>query len=179
MSAWRNFLVFGIPADEAYADLTVDDALKPLAAGKLPPAQSAPDGSWALQASYPAGTVKYSSATGHGYSFYSKGEKSGVDVTSATEVLFSYAVYFSSGFDFVRGGKLPGLYGGASADEAKSCSGGRQDQRDRCFSARMMWRTDGAGELYNYLPISGQQPAGYCFTAPMSVCDANFGDSSE
>lgn len=64
-------------------------------------------------------------------------------------------------------------------DEAKSCSGGRHDERDRCFSARLMWRANGAGEFYNYLPMSGTQGNGYCETAPMSKCDANFGDSSE
>lgn len=90
----------------------------------------------------------------------------------------SYSVYFSEDFDFVKGGKLPGLYGGASEDEAKSCSGGRQDNRGRCFSARMMWRKEGMGELYNYFPTDVQQGGGYCETAPMSHCDAKFGDSS-
>lgn len=99
-------------------------------------------------------------------------------MTSATEVTLSYSVYFSDGFDFVKGGKLPGLYGGASEDEAKSCSGGRQDNRGRCFSARLMWRKDGMGEFYNYFPTDVQQGGGYCETAPMSHCDAKFGDSS-
>lgn len=159
--------------------ISVNDALKPLTAGKLPPAISAPDGSSALQASYPANTVKYSSSTGHGYSFYTLGAHNDVDVTTATEVLFSYSVYFSDGFDFVKGGKLPGLYGGESLESAKSCSGGRQDERDTCFSARMMWRADGAGELYNYFPENGGRPDGYCSIAPKSVCDANYGDSSK
>jgi len=157
--------------------LSFDAALKPLTAGKLPPSIAAPDGSTALQASYPANTVKYSSSTGAGFSFYTLGAHNSVDVTTATEVLFTYSVYFSDGFDFVKGGKLPGLYGGESLETAKSCSGGRQDERDTCFSARMMWRTNGMGEMYNYFPESAKQPEGYCSIAPKSVCDPTYGDS--
>jgi len=102
-----------------------------------------------------------------------------VDVTSAKEVVLSYSVFFQSGFQFNKGGKMPGLYGGTSLAEAKSCSGGRQRDRDQCFSARMMWRTNGMGELYNYYPTSVTQSGGYCSTAPMSVCDPVYGDSSE
>lgn len=156
--------------------LSFDDAFKPLAAGKLPPTTPAPDGTLGLYSSFPANTFKYSASTGAGFSFYSPGPSS-VDLSSATEVLMSYSVYFSEDFDFVKGGKLPGLYGGASEDEAKSCSGGRQDNRGRCFSARMMWRKEGMGELYNYFPTDVQQGGGYCETAPMSHCDAKFGDS--
>lgn len=34
------------------------------------------------------------------------------------------------------------------------------------------------GEFYNYFPTDVQQGGGYCETAPMSHCDAKFGDSS-
>ena len=74
---------------------------------------------------------------------------------------------------------MPGLYGGTSLATAKSCSGGRQDARDQCFSARLMWRTNGAGELYNYYPTSVTQGDGYCSIAPYSICDPTYGDSSE
>lgn len=154
----------------------VDDALKPLTAGKLPSQGNAPDGSNALVANYPAGTVKLA-APGHGYSFYSAGDKDGVYVQGAKEVMFSYSVFFESGFDFVKGGKLPGVYGGTSLETAKSCSGGRQDSRDECFSARLMWRTNGMGELYNYYPTAVYGNSGYCSIGPMSKCDTTFGDS--
>lgn len=42
------------------------------------------------------------------------------------------------------------LDGGDDDDTAVTCSGGRKDST--CFSARLMWRANGAGELYLYLP---------------------------
>lgn len=130
----------------------VDDAaLKPLTAGKLPDTGNAPDGTSALCANFPAGSY---GLTNSGFSFYSSGAHSGVEVDSAREVALSYAVYFEEGFGFNKGGKMPGLYGGTSLTEAKSCSGGRTTDRGSCFSARLMWRTDGAGEIYDYLPVS-------------------------
>ncbi|GFZ49702.1 hypothetical protein JCM24511_07104 [Saitozyma sp. JCM 24511] len=152
-------------------------ALKPLTAGSLPSTSTAPDGSSALIANFPAGTYGLNSANGQGFSFYTEGTHNGVNVEGATEVLFSYSAYFPSGFDFVKGGKMPGLYGGTSLSEAKSCSGGRQTGRDQCFSARLMWRTNGAGEFYNYYPTSVTQGGGYCSTAPYSICDTVYGDS--
>ncbi|WRT69776.1 uncharacterized protein IL334_006767 [Kwoniella shivajii] len=142
--------------------LSFTGALKPLTAGKLPSSGSAPDGTNALVASYPAGTVGLTSA---GFSFYTEGAHNGVQVDNAKEVSFSYSVYMKDGFEFVKGGKMPGLYGGTSLSQAKSCSGGRQDGRDSCFSARLMWRTDGAGEIYDYLPV------------PYTTTDTGYGES--
>jgi len=65
-------------------------------------------------------------------------------------VTFSYEIWFPKKFQFVKGGKLPGLYGGDDPKVAKSCSGGRR--ATNCFSARFMWRKGGKGELYTYLP---------------------------
>jgi hypothetical protein len=59
-----------------------------------------------------------------------------------------YFVRFESGFDFVKGGKLPGLYGGR-------VTGGRKiPDGTNGFSTRYMWRAAGAGEIYAYLPTS-------------------------
>lgn len=127
-------------------------------------------------ANYPANSVKLASP-GHGYSFYTAGAHDGVVVDGAKEVTFSYSVFFQEGFQFVKGGKLPGLYGGINAETAKSCSGGRQDGRDDCFSARLMWRANGAGEIYNYLPTAAYSNADYCNYPPYSLCDAKFGES--
>jgi hypothetical protein len=63
-------------------------------------------------------------------------------------VRLSYAVRFSSNFSFVRGGKLPGLYGGAGN------TGGNIPNGTDGFSTRFMWRQNGAGEVYAYLPTS-------------------------
>ncbi|WWD20376.1 hypothetical protein CI109_104852 [Kwoniella shandongensis] len=144
--------------------LSFTGALKPLTAGKLPPTSNAPDGSSGLTASYPSGTVGLSAA---GFSFYTEGAHNGVAVDSAKEVSMSYSVYLQDGFQFQKGGKMPGLYGGTSLAQAKSCSGGRQDSRDSCFSARLMWRTNGAGEVYDYLPV------------PYTETDTGYGESIE
>ena len=57
---------------------------------------------------------------------------------SYNEVFCEYRVKFGEGFDFVRGGKLPGLNGGVG-----NVGGDRPDGTDG-FSARMHWRTDGS-----------------------------------
>jgi len=54
------------------------------------------------------------------------------------EVTVEYRVKFKAGFDFVRGGKLPGVIGGTA-----NVGGERPDGTDG-FSARMHWRTDGS-----------------------------------
>jgi hypothetical protein len=57
----------------------------------------------------------------------------------------SYTLRFSKDFDFVKGGKLPGLCGGP-----ENVSGGRPANGQNGFSARLMWRRDGHGEAYVY-----------------------------
>ena len=56
----------------------------------------------------------------------------------------SYYVRFASDFDFVRGGKLPGLAGGAAN------TGGRKPSGIDGWSARMMWRARGEVVQYVY-----------------------------
>lgn len=63
-------------------------------------------------------------------------------------VFLRYFVRFPANFDFVKGGKLPGFYGGAQI------SGGHIPDGTNGFSTRFMWRTDGQGEVYAYLPSS-------------------------
>lgn len=58
---------------------------------------------------------------------------------SYDELFLSYRIRFDENFDFVRGGKLPGLCGGACN------SGGSRPNGFDGWSARMMWRTDGSG----------------------------------
>ncbi len=56
-----------------------------------------------------------------------------------------YTLRFSPDFDFVKGGKLPGLCGGP-----ENVSGGRPADGSNGFSARLMWRREGRGEAYVY-----------------------------
>ena len=65
-------------------------------------------------------------------------------------VRLSYYVRFSKPFDFVKGGKLPGLFGGTET------SGGDNPDGTNGFSTRFMWRKKGQGELYAYLPTSSK-----------------------
>ena len=57
-------------------------------------------------------------------------------------VLLTYEVAFDSTFDWVKGGKLPGVRGGP---DANSCDGGSASD-GTCFSTRIMWRKSGDGE---------------------------------
>lgn len=58
----------------------------------------------------------------------------------------SYELRFADDFDFVLGGKLPGLAGGSA-----NTGGDRPNGHDG-FSARMMWRSGGAVVQYLYHP---------------------------
>lgn len=62
--------------------------------------------------------------------------------------VLSYRLRFADDFEFVRGGKLPGLYGGTGN------SGGKIPNGNDGFSTRFMWRSEGKGEVYAYLPTS-------------------------
>lgn len=59
-----------------------------------------------------------------------------------------YYVRFPYDFDFVKGGKLPGLYGGTVT------SGRHIPNGENGLSTRYMWRAGGAAEVYAYLPTS-------------------------
>ncbi|MGL4968671.1 MAG: polysaccharide lyase [Fusobacteriaceae bacterium] len=61
----------------------------------------------------------------------------------------TYDIRFSDNFNFVKGGKLPGFYGGD-----RNASGKRIPTEDSGFSTRYMWRREGKGVVYAYLPTS-------------------------
>ncbi|KIK59192.1 polysaccharide lyase family 14 protein [Collybiopsis luxurians FD-317 M1] len=90
--------------------------------------------------------------------------------TGAQNVSLEYQVFFPADFEWVWGGKLPGLYGGR-----EGCSGGKDAGAMECFSTRLMWRSEGQGELYLYAPRD-KQSAALC-NDPQSVCDAEYGFS--
>ena len=71
---------------------------------------------------------------------------------SYNELYVSYDIRFAEGFDFVKGGKLPGLCG-ADNNEAPSTgcnTGGGYPTGYDGWSARGMWREDGVLENYIY-----------------------------
>lgn len=95
-----------------------------------------------LRVQYPKGSVNFGSAKKGrplgGASFY-------VPFAGGDVSCLHYRVRFPEGFAFVKGGKLPGLYGGDAP------SGGEEVTGSNGWSVRLMWRTDGAGELYEYI----------------------------
>lgn len=102
-----------------------------------------------LRASYPSNscsptaTADYGTPEGGGQFL----AVAGLAPTNALHL--RYYVRFSEGFDFVKGGKLPGLFGGTN-----HFSGGAIPDGTNGFSTRYMWRTNGDGEAYAYLPTS-------------------------
>ncbi|TCD61251.1 hypothetical protein EIP91_008720 [Steccherinum ochraceum] len=132
------------------------------------------EGKKAMQAHYPEGSYNFQHEPRGGISFYAPGP-SNVDLTSAKEATFGYSVWFPEGFEFNMGGKLPGLYGGDSDSDATSCSGGSRS--NACQSVRLMWRTDGAGEFYTYLPPEFDANKRVCDVAPKSECNSVYGAS--
>lgn len=104
--------------------------------------------SQALRVQYPAGSVSPSyarkaDAPVGGSQFYAD-----LGIAPQESLRLSYYLRFSPDFDFVKGGKLPGLYGGEGG------SGGNIPNGQDGFSTRFMWRANGDGEVYAYLPTS-------------------------
>ncbi|KAJ7138447.1 hypothetical protein C8R43DRAFT_1089316 [Mycena crocata] len=142
------------------------------------PYDTAPDGKEAMKATYPKGSYTFTHSPQGGLSFYAPGPDS-LDMTKAKTLTLGYSVFFEKGFDFNMGGKLPGLYGGNDPETAIGCSGGRRSTA--CYSVRLMWRTDGAGEIYSYLPdytVDGfEANKRVCNVKPESDCNPTYGAS--
>lgn len=102
----------------------------------------------AVRVSYPEGSSSPESHREHGSPLGGAQVYLPLRAGGAPEVWLSYAVRFEEGFDFARGGKLPGLYGGTRT------SGGNTPDGTDGLSTRLMWRPGGAGEVYAYLPSS-------------------------
>jgi hypothetical protein len=64
---------------------------------------------------------------------------------SREEAELRYTIRFEEGFDFKKGGKLPGLCGGP-----KTITGGDAVSGKDGFSVRLMWRKEGRGQAYVY-----------------------------
>jgi hypothetical protein len=98
-----------------------------------------------LRVHYPAGSSSSSYAReGHplgGLEFKASLPGTG----TAPSIFLSYWVKFDPSFQWVRGGKLPGLCGG------RCPSGGAMVTGEGGWSLRTMWRPGGAGEAYAYI----------------------------
>eukprot|EP01084_Bolivina_argentea_P150378 262614_1 len=98
-----------------------------------------------LKVTYPSNS--YGSSGGTGF----KARPLGNTFKSNT-LCIEYYVAFDTNFDWVLGGKLPGLFGDDGKDsEIEACSGGQEPNGTNCFTTRMMWRPMGEGEVYAYI----------------------------
>ncbi|KAF9546405.1 hypothetical protein EC957_009754 [Mortierella hygrophila] len=93
------------------------------------------------------------------------------DTTPFSKMLVSYDVAFPVGFDWVLAGKLPGIYGGTPYD---GCSGGVQSTGANCLTMRMMWRQNGVGEVYAYIPADPK--SAFCKDSQV-LCNDQYGKS--
>ncbi|KAI0043009.1 polysaccharide lyase family 14 protein [Auriscalpium vulgare] len=139
---------------------------------------SASDGSReAWEAHYPAGSINPSASIKGGFGFYLSGPPAFRTASGdAQEVIMGYDVMFEEGWEWAKGGKLPGIYGGIG-EAAYGCSGGRQNERCNCFDLRLMWRADGLGELYAYIPLTATNKARLLAVPPFSHQNPDFGFS--
>ncbi|KAJ7144954.1 polysaccharide lyase family 14 protein [Mycena crocata] len=117
-----------------------------------------------MQLLYPANSVNPAAKPQGGAEFYC----TPLAIAAAQTVTLIYSVFFPDDFDWVKAGKLPGLYGGHTG-----CSGGNAALD--CFSTRLMWRQRGQGELYLYAARDKQTDA-LC-SHPQSVCGSTYGIS--
>lgn len=101
-----------------------------------------------LRVSYPAGSGSPALEDSAGAPKGGGEFKGTLGISPRDSLAMRYDVRFPVGFDFVRGGKLPGLYGGTGP------SGGQIPNGADGWSTRLMWRPNGAGEVYAYLPTS-------------------------
>ncbi|GAB3365878.1 polysaccharide lyase [Modestobacter lapidis] len=100
----------------------------------------------ALRVSFPEGSVSPSASREHGAPGGGMQVFLDVDGEPLDAGYLRYWVRLPEDFAFAKGGKLPGLFGGSEV------SGGEEPDGTDGFSTRLMWREDGAGEVYLYAP---------------------------
>lgn len=96
--------------------------------------------------------VKYSQGSFSGGACQFLTDFSKLSIAPQESIYLRYYLRFDPGFDFVKGGKLPGLAGG------KGNTGGHKPNGKDGWSARIMWRPDGKIVQYVYYP---DQPGVY------------------
>ncbi|MEM9265688.1 MAG: DUF4347 domain-containing protein [Cyanobacteria bacterium P01_F01_bin.13] len=96
---------------------------------------SDPERGQVLEITYPRGAVGSRQS----------GSQFEVSLPEADELWLSYSVKFGEGFDFRKGGKLPGLTSSGS-----DYTGGRRPSNGDGWSARYMWRENGTAIAYPY-----------------------------
>ncbi|CAK5283936.1 unnamed protein product [Mycena citricolor] len=137
---------------------------------------TAPARAW--EAVYPAGSINPSGAIPGGFGFYVAGAGAFAPALEggAQHVVVSYRMMLQGGWEWVKGGKLPGIFGG-DGKLSYACTGGRKDNRCKCFNIRPMWRANGQGELYTYLPLTDHNRERQLAVPPTSKANPDYGFS--
>ncbi|KAJ7740244.1 hypothetical protein DFH07DRAFT_905486 [Mycena maculata] len=137
-----------------------------------------PPPSIAWEAFYPQGSINPSASIPGGFGFYLSGPSAFASrlESGATHIVLSYRMMLQTEWEWVKGGKLPGIFGG-EGDFSYACTGGRQDNRCKCFNIRPMWRSKGHGELYTYLPLTPNNREKLIAVPPSSKENADYGFS--
>lgn len=117
-----------------------------------------------LQVTYGAGTYGSADSGAQWYSLWNT-----TDGSQFQSMLLSYELAFDSNFNWVQGGKLPGLRGGPDVND---CSGGAEPDGTNCFSTRLMWRKNAQGEVYAYMLT----PDNMCSDSNF-ICNSDYGVS--
>lgn len=122
-----------------------------------------------IRVTYPAGTwspaaTKTAGLPMGGAQFYGQ-----VLARPAEAATLSYSIRFPKDFDWVKGGKLPGLYGGTGNTGSNTPTGSDG------FSTRQMWRENGRGIGYPFLPDSpGKGTTIQCQPNPLFQADGQW-----
>ncbi|KAF7348203.1 Polysaccharide lyase family 14 protein [Mycena sanguinolenta] len=149
----------------------------------VPPPAEGSDADWpepplAWEAFYPKGSINPTAPIPGGFGFYLSGPPnfSSRLESGATHAILSYRMMLQSDWEWVKGGKFPGIFGG-EGDLSYSCTGGRQDERCKCFNIRPMWRSKGLGELYTYIPLTETNREKLIAVPPLSKENSDYGFS--
>jgi hypothetical protein len=109
-----------------------------------------PAGTAALRVDYPAGSASARAADSSGSDYGGAQVYLLLPNGPVDSLHLRYCFRFPVGFNFVKGGKMPGLFGG-TVNNGQHIPDGTNG-----WSTRYMWRSGGAGEVYAYLPSSVQ-----------------------
>ncbi|KIJ94831.1 polysaccharide lyase family 14 protein [Laccaria amethystina LaAM-08-1] len=142
-----------------------------------PSSSNIPPPNVAWEAYYPKGSINPTAPIPGGFSFYLSGPPFFSEaLEGAKEVVMSYRMMLAEEWDWVKGGKLPGVFGGVGGS-AYGCTGGRKEQRCQCFDLRLMWRPKSVGELYTYLPPTPRNAHQLSRVPPLSKENSDYGYS--
>ncbi|KAF8798713.1 polysaccharide lyase family 14 protein [Phlegmacium glaucopus] len=128
------------------------------------PGTTSPTGGPVLRVTYSEGSFSHDTGGAQLYTLWNT-----TDGSNFNTMMVTYELAFDAGFDWVKGGKLPGIRGGLNST---GCSGGNKADGQDCFSSRLMWRTGGSAEVYAYIPT----PNDLCSNKNIT-CNSDFGVS--